>query len=143
MYGDPVYCRQCGQMITFIKSTRGKNVPVDSFSLNVVPKEGGAAFFTEDGRRIAGVAVDTPGPNTVKAWRWHGLSCPKGAYAQKRAAQREETWGEMQARKVRERLEKEQAEAAAKEARRQERKEREEKQREFEEAQLRFSDYQQ
>ena len=135
MYGDPIYCKQCGQMITFIKSARGKYVPVDSWSINVVPKEGGAAFFTEDGRRIAGVAVDTPGPNSVKAWRWHGLTCPKGAYALKRAAQREETWNEVQARKIRERIEKEKDEADEKAARQEEKKRREEHQREWDAAQ--------
>jgi len=138
MYDETAYCRKCGRPIRFLRTKKGKLMPVDGFSFNIVPRENGTAYFNEAGERVVGMAVSGPGPNTVKAWMCHFVTCPEGEFFKNR--KREESWNEMQARKVREQIEKEAAEAAEKEARRRERMEREEKQREFEEAQYSFSE---
>ena len=133
MYEENAYCRKCGRPIRFLRTKKGKLMPVDGFSFNVVPKEGGTAYFNEAGERIVGAAVDKPGPNTVKAWMCHFVTCPEGEAFKNR--KREESWNEMQARKIRERIEKEKTEADEKAARQEAKKRREEHQREWDAAQ--------
>ena len=114
-------------------------MPVDSFSFNIVPRERGGLYFTEDGGTVRGVAVQTPGPETVQAWQSHFGTCPELQWEKDRKAG--EDWNETQERIEREKKEKIEAAEAEKEARKRERMEREEKQREFEEAQMGFADF--
>lgn len=134
MYEETAYCRKCGRMIRFLRTKKGKLAPVDSFSLNVVPKAEGGIFFREDGSTVRGVVVSAEGPNSVRAWQSHFVTCPEGEAFKNR--QRQETWKDKQSKLAHERLEKEIAEAEAKAARRAERERKEAAQREIEDAQI-------
>lgn len=132
MYGDPAYCKKCGQPITFIQTKRGKMMPVDGFSLQVIPDKEGPLYINADGEMIRGREVGMAGPATVKVWQSHFVTCPELA---KERPKKGESWREKQSRLAHERLEKEIAEAEAKAARRAERERKEAAEREFADAQ--------
>lgn len=138
MYDEQAYCRKCGRPIRFIRTKRGKLAPVDGFSFQIVPRGDGAVWFTEDGATVRGTAVGAAGPNTVRAWQSHFVTCPEGEAFRNR--KRAEGWNETQARIAREREEKKAAEDAEKAARREERQRKEAMRRENEEAQMGFRD---
>ena len=108
MYGDPPTCRKCGLPIQFITTKRGKKMPVDGFSVQVVKRDKGGLFITEDGEMIRGMVVDTAGPESVKAWVPHFGSCPESEERKNRQAAK--NWREEQDRAVQERIEKMNAE---------------------------------
>ena len=134
MYGDPAYCKKCGRPIQFIRMKSGKLMPVDGFSFQIVPSDKGGIYFKEDGSSVRGVVVSTPGPNSVKAWQSHFVTCPEGDNAHRQAEKAAEKH-EAETRSARERLEKEIAEAEAMAARRAEKERKEAAQREFRDAQ--------
>ena len=138
MDGETTYCRKCGRMIRFIRTKRGKLMPVDSFSFNVVPREHGGLYFTEDGGTIRGATVSQPGPMTVKAWQSHFGTCPELQKEKNRQAG--ENWNETQERLAKEAREKRDAEAAEAAARREEKERRERAIREFEDSQYNMFD---
>jgi len=135
MYGEPAYCKKCGRPISFIQTKRGKMMPVDGFSLQVIPDKDGSLYINEDGEMIRGRVVGMAGPATVKVWQSHFATCPE---LNKGKPRKTETWREKQSRLAHERLEKEIAEAEAKAARREEKERKEEARRTFEELQLSF-----
>lgn len=136
MLGEAVRCRECGQYISFIRTKRGKLAPVDGFSYNIVPSERGGIYFLENGETVRGVKVSTPGPNSVRAWQHHAITC--AAREAEKNAKAAEGWNETQARLAREREEKKNAEAATAAARRAEKIRKEESARAFEDQQLSF-----
>ncbi len=132
MYGEPAYCNKCGRPISFIRTKRGKQMPVDGFSLNLVPGNEGALYINADGEMVRGQVVSSQGPRTVKVWQSHFATCPELV---KDRPKKTESWNETQSRLVRERVEKERAEAAAKAARRAEKERKEAEAREAADAQ--------
>ena len=135
MYGDPSYCNKCGRPISFIQTKRGKMMPVDGFSLQIIPDKEGPLYINESGEMIRGRVVGMEGPATVKVWQSHFATCP---VLNKDRPRKTETWREKQSRLAHERLEKEIAEAEAKAARREEKQKKEATRRAFEEQQLSF-----
>ena len=107
-------------------------MPVDGFSLQVVPRADGAVYIDADGETVRGRVVSSAGPNTVKVWQNHFVTCPELV---KERPKKTESWNETQSRLVRERVEKERAEAAAKAARRAEKERKEAEAREAADAQ--------
>ena len=131
MYGEPPKCRKCGQIIRFIRTKNGKQMPVDGFSVNVIPGTAGALFFLPDGTTIRGRETDTTGPKSVKASRSHFATCPYADELRKpKDGQRE-----AERKKIRERIEKERAEEEARRIRRETKAREEAEQREAREAQ--------
>ena len=111
---EPTKCRKCGKIIQFITTKKGKQMPVDSFSLHVLPREGGSIFFLPDGNTIRGQELDRKGPNTVEAYRSHFVTCPYADQLRKPKPDKEDE----RTRKIRERIEREREEAAERAAKR-------------------------
>ena len=123
---NPIMCRKCGRIIEFITTKNGKQMPVDSFSVQVVPRETGALFFLPDGSTVRGVETPQAGPKTVTAYRSHFVTCPFAEQLRK----------PQERQKIRERIEKERAEEARRAEKREEKQRKEAEQRQAEDAQL-------
>lgn len=136
MLGEAARCRECGQYISFIRTKKGKLMPVDGFSLQIVPADKGERFINEAGEMIRGTPVNVAGPRTVRVWRPHFGSCAAREKEKNRAAA--EGWNQTQERLARERQEMKDAEAAAAAARRAEKERKEAAARAFEDQQLSF-----
>lgn len=131
MYDENAYCKKCGRPIQFFRMKSGKLMPVDGFPFDIVPSDQGGIYFKVDGSSVRGVAVSSPGPNSVKAWQSHFVTCPEGEHMRQRADRKRE-----RTQQAHERLEKEIAEAEAKAARKAEKERREAAQHAFEDQQL-------
>ena len=137
MYEENAYCKKCGRPIQFLRMKSGKLMPVDGFSFQIVPSDKGGIYFRAGGSSVRGVEVSPHGPNSVKAWQSHFVTCPEGDNAHRQAEKAAEKHA-AETRAARERLEKEIAEAEAKAARRAEKERKEAAQRAFEKQQLSF-----
>lgn len=125
-------CRKCGKLIRFLTTKKGKQMPVDSFSVQVVPRETGALFFLPDGSTVRGVETPQAGPKTVTAYRSHFVTCPFAEQLRKP----QEGKRDAERQKIRERIEKERAEEARRAEKRAEKQRKEAEQRQAEDAQL-------
>lgn len=74
-------CRGCGEEIAFIKTEKGKSMPVNPVPVRVKPLAGGYQYITARGNFITGVIVgdaeDDPDSNTVPAYVSHFATCKK------------------------------------------------------------------
>lgn len=74
-------CRGCQKEITFIKTEKGKSMPVDPEPLHIVQRAGGHPYIKPDGKFvygfIAGDGLDDPDTETIKAYQSHFATCPK------------------------------------------------------------------
>lgn len=133
MWGEPPKCRKCGRIINFIRTKKGSMMPVDGFSVCVLPYMRGTLFYTETGEQIKGYLV-TPGtPKAVKAYEPHWYTCP---YADENRKPKPKSTAARDA--IRERIEQARADEARREAAREEKAVAERKRREAEAAQLSF-----
>lgn len=73
---DQPKCRKCGRLLKFIKTKKGKHMPVDSFSVHVMPAERGALYWMENGETVRGYLCDKTAPGAVKAYEPHWYTCP-------------------------------------------------------------------
>lgn len=115
-------CRKCGKLLQFIKTKKGKMMPVDSFSVHVMPSGSGALYWLEDGNTVRGYLCDKTAPGAVKAYEPHWYTCPD-ARDLKKEAPKKNTTDEIRARILREREE----QARKEETRRRKEAEREER----------------
>lgn len=76
-------CRGCGKEIAFIKTVKGKTMPVDPEPVWVSQCAGGSPYLRPDGTyvtgRIVGDAYDTEDPDTnlIEAYVSHFATCPE------------------------------------------------------------------
>lgn len=84
MYGmtDKVTkCRGCNREIRFIKTVKGKTMPVDPDPVRVIPMLNGKPYIRKDGvfvyGRIAGDADDDPDSKAETAYVSHFATCPE------------------------------------------------------------------
>lgn len=72
-------CRGCGKEIAFIKTEKGKTMPVDPEPVWVKQEKGGKPFIQVDGNYvygwIAGDAEDDPDSNLIAAYVSHFATC--------------------------------------------------------------------
>ena len=72
-------CRGCGKEIAFIKTEKGKTMPVDPEPVWVKQSAGGRPFIRKDGGYvygyIAGDAEDDPDSNLIQAHVSHFATC--------------------------------------------------------------------
>jgi len=77
-----VACRGCGKEIAFIKTERGKTLPVDPEPVWVKQTAGGSPFLRADGSYIYGTAAgdadDDPDSNLIQGFVSHFSTCPNG-----------------------------------------------------------------
>ena len=73
---EPVKCRRCGRVIRFVTTPKGKQMPVDGFSVDVIPWLRGSVFYQENGEPLRAYRVDPGTPGSVKALEPHWYSCP-------------------------------------------------------------------
>ena len=99
---DQPKCRKCGKLLQFIKTPKGKMMPVDSFSVYVMPSGSGALYWLEDGTTVRGYLCDKTAPGAVKAYEPHWYTCPD-AREMKKTAQKKNTTDEIRERILRER----------------------------------------
>ena len=72
---EPVKCRKCGKVISFVTTKAGKSMPVNGFSEPIMPYIRGSVYYTDQGEQIRGYRV-TPGtPGAVKVYVPHWYTC--------------------------------------------------------------------
>lgn len=83
--GKTVACRACGKEIAFIKTVKGKTMPVDPEAVYFIEGAGMAAFVMIDGSVKHGKKVEDD--NTLGAWIGyvsHFATCPEAGRFRKR-----------------------------------------------------------
>lgn len=73
-------CRACGARILFIKTVKGKTMPVDAEPVSFVPDTNGfAKYVTADGYVVTGV-IPLPGDKDVhEGYISHFATCPSAS----------------------------------------------------------------
>ena len=71
-------CRGCGAQICFIKTVKGKSMPVDPLPMKFVPGGGPETYVTEEGEVKRGRAAgwDSKYEKTLIGYRSHFATCP-------------------------------------------------------------------
>lgn len=90
MNGSVIQCRACGARILFIKTVKGKSMPVDAEPVSFVPDTNGfAKYVTRDGLVVTGV-IPLPGDKDVhEGYISHFATCPSAdAFRKKRKSER-------------------------------------------------------
>lgn len=73
---EPPKCRKCGRVISFVPTKKGKLMPVDGFSVNVMPYVRGSVYYSEHGEQIRGYIVEPGTKGAVRAYSPHWYTCP-------------------------------------------------------------------
>jgi hypothetical protein len=78
-------CRNCGRDIRFIKTVKGKTMPVDPDQVRVIPTLDGKPYIRPDGVYVYGrIAVDAdndPDSEAEKAYVIHLATCPEANHS--------------------------------------------------------------
>lgn len=84
--GRTTQCRGCGQEIAFIKTAKGKAMPVNPIALRFVPAGGPNTYVTEDGevKRGREPEISDQG-NTWIGYISHFATCPESDRFRKEA----------------------------------------------------------
>lgn len=73
-------CRGCGAPIAFIKTVKGKTMPVDPDPVDFVPDTAGRALYvTADGLVLHGAPPSDADPDVHQGWISHFATCPRAA----------------------------------------------------------------
>ena len=85
-------CRGCGKEIAFIKTEKGKSMPVDPEPVWIRMEAGGNPFMRADGTYVyghkAGDADDDPDSNLIEAYISHFATCTEPEAFRKRKSSR-------------------------------------------------------
>lgn len=100
---DAPKCRECGRIITFIKTKKGKNMPVDSFSVSVMPYEKGALYYKDNGEAVRGYLCDKGTQGAVTAHEPHWYTCPHAKDIRRTGKTRQQKEDELRERILKER----------------------------------------
>ena len=76
---EPPKCRKCGRIISFMTTKAGKQMPVDGFSVCILPYIRGSVFYKESGEQIRGYTVPPGTAGAVRAYQPHWATCAYGA----------------------------------------------------------------
>lgn len=94
-------CRKCGKLLKFVKTKNGRNMPVDSFSVNIRSVASGALYYMDDGTTVRGVLCDRSATGSMQVYEPHWYTCP---YSDElRRTPRQPTAEELRARLIRQR----------------------------------------
>ena len=79
-------CRGCGRAIDWIKTTAGKNMPVDPEPVFVIEGDGRDRFVTDDGAVVVGRVArpEEESPALTVAFVPHWKNCPNAAEFRRR-----------------------------------------------------------
>ena len=76
MGNDRTRCRACGKPILFIKTAKGKTIPVDVRPLQFVPDANGRSLYvTDEGDVIHGVPAQEMDPDKHTGYISHFATC--------------------------------------------------------------------
>lgn len=76
-----VECRACGKQITFLKTLKGKSMPVDAESVYFVPDMNGPSLYVlPDGQVVRGCEARDEDPDKHIGYISHFATCPNGDY---------------------------------------------------------------
>ena len=73
---EPPKCRKCGRVITFVTTKKGSQMPVDGFSVSVLPYMRGSVYYTDRGEQLRGYLVPPGTKGAVSAFTPHWYTCP-------------------------------------------------------------------
>lgn len=77
-------CKACGAEIMFLKTAKGKSMPVDSHSLEFVPDLNGKDLYVlADGNVMRGVPAKETDPDKHIGFVSHFSTCPNGDFFRK------------------------------------------------------------
>ena len=78
MKSNTVYCRDCGQMIIFIKTPKGKNMPCETPGVHYTPHETAKTLIADfDGNLRRGYVIDDPVDGSLYGYIPHWGNCKK------------------------------------------------------------------
>lgn len=75
---EPPKCRKCRRVIAFVTTKTGKQMPVDGFSVSIIPYIRGSVFYKDTGEQIRGYTVPAGTPGAVRAYQPHWSTCAHG-----------------------------------------------------------------
>lgn len=80
-YQEIVHCGRCGAPIRFIRTKKGKQMPVNAKPMIIVPvQKGGHTFITLDGEVFQGLPEEKlayyDGVDSIAAYECHFATCP-------------------------------------------------------------------
>ena len=73
---EPPKCRKCGKVISFVPTKKGRQMPVDGFSVCILPYIRGSVYYTDRGEQIRGYLVEPGTKGAVRAYTPHWVTCP-------------------------------------------------------------------
>ena len=83
MYSTDSYCNRpwCNHLITFVRTTKGKNMPCETNMEHFVPDDSSSAptawAITPEGKMIKGYYVSEPNPHSIYVYVPHFYNCDR------------------------------------------------------------------